>query len=118
MLLILTINICNDYPEWSSNTGQKMEQEKTRRYWWKITNKRQYSLFYKNDFEKTMWYTEEKNKIRTIKTEIDTKNSLSKFGKQICTVINKEISKDNLSTKWGVISTTDKQIFDKYCNSI
>ena len=32
---------------------------------------------------------ENKNKIRTIKAEINTKNFLSKFGKQKCTVINK-----------------------------
>ena len=30
-----------------------------------------------------------KNKIRTIMAEITTKNFLSKFGKQKCTVINK-----------------------------
>ena len=32
---------------------------------------------------------ENKNKIRTIKAEIDTKNFLSKFGKQKGSVINK-----------------------------
>ena len=40
---------------------------------------------------------ENKNKIRTIKAEISTKNVLSKFG-HVLTVINKKISKDNLST--------------------
>ena len=41
---------------------------------------------------------ENKNKIRTIKAEVNTKNVLSKFGKQKCTVINKKISNDYLST--------------------
>ena len=29
-----------------------------------------------------------------------------------------KVSKDNLSTKWGLISTTDEQNFDKYSSSI
>ena len=32
---------------------------------------------------------ENKNRIRTIKAEINTKNYLSNFGKQRCTLINK-----------------------------
>ena len=58
---------------------------------------------------------EKKQNKRAINAEINTKN---KFGKQKCTVINKYISKDNLSTRWGVIPTTDEQNFDKYCSSI
>ena len=71
------------------NTDQKMEQEKKNRYWWKVTNKRQYTLFVRK-ISKEQWdLLENKNKISTIKTEINTKNFLSKFGKQKCTVINK-----------------------------
>ena len=37
--------------------------------------------------------------MRIIKTEINTKNLLSKFGKQKCTVINKQKLKDDLFTR-------------------
>ena len=60
------------------NTGQKMDQEK-----------RWYTLVYKKNFKRAMRLLENKNKIRTIKAEINTKNLLSKFGKQKYTVINK-----------------------------
>ena len=65
-----------------------MEQEKTD-----IDERQDGTLFfYKNNFKRTMGLTEkkqQKNKIRTIKVEINTKNFLSKFGKRKCTVINK-----------------------------
>ena len=52
-------------------------------------NKRQYTLFLKRTISKEQWdLLENKNKIRTIKAEINTRNFLSKFGKQKYTVIN------------------------------
>ena len=98
-----------------ANTGQRMEQEKNTTYWWKITDKRQYTLFFIRLILKEQWdLLENKNKIRTIKAEINTKNFLSKFGKDKCTVINKY----QKITRWGVISTSDEQNFDKYCSSV
>ena len=60
------------------NAGQKMEQEKNGK-------KKDSTLFFyiRTDL------LENKNKIRTIKAEINTKNFLSKFGKQKGSVINK-----------------------------
>ena len=52
-------------------------------------NKRQYTLFSKRTISKEQWDLLENNKIRTIKAEINTRNFLSKFGKQKYTVINK-----------------------------
>ena len=53
-------------------------------------NKRQYTLFSKRTISKEQWdLLENKNKIRTIKAEINTRNFLSKFGKQKYNVINK-----------------------------
>ena len=58
MVLILTPDICNDYPKWSSKYRSKDGTKKICRYWRKITNKRQY----------TLWdLLENKNKIRTNK---------------------------------------------------
>ena len=63
------------------NTGQRMEH-KENTYWWKIMNKRQYTLFFIRTILKEQWdLLENKNKIRTIKAEINTENFLSKFGK-------------------------------------
>ena len=57
------------------NTSQRMEQEKTHRYWWKITNKRQYTLFFIRTILKEQWdLLENKNKIRTVEAEINTRN--------------------------------------------
>ena len=72
------------------NTGQRMEQEKDTQILIKITNKRQYTLFFIRTILNEQWdLLENKNKIRTIKAEINTRNVLSKFGKQKCTGINK-----------------------------
>ena len=85
----------------------------------KDNNQKIVHSFFIRTILKEQWdLLENKNKIRTIKVEINTKNFLSKFRKQKCIVINKQVSKDNLSTKWGVISTTDEQNFDKYSSSI
>ena len=56
-----------------------------------------------------MRFAGNKNKIRTIKSEINTQNVSSMFGKKTCTVINKWISKNNLSNRWDIISTTEDQ---------
>ena len=76
-----------------------------------------HSFFIRTILKEQWDLLENKKNIWTINAEINKKN-LSKFGKQKCTIINKKISKDSLSTRWGVISTTDEQNFDKYCSSI
>ena len=48
-----------------------------------------HSFFIRTILKEQWDLLENKNKIRTIKAEINTKNFLSKFGKQKCTVINK-----------------------------
>ena len=71
------------------NIGQRMEQEKNR-YLRKITEKRQYTLFFiKPILKEQLHLLENKNKIGTIKANLNTKSFLSKFRKQRCTVINK-----------------------------
>ena len=46
--------------------------------------------FYKNNFKRTMRFIgKKKNRKRTFKAEINTKNFLSKFRRQKCTAINK-----------------------------
>ena len=62
-----------------------------------------HSFFIRTILKEQWDLLENKKNIRTSNAEINTKNFLSKFGKQKCTVINKEISKDNLSTRWDVI---------------
>ena len=48
-----------------------------------------HSFFIRTILKEQWDLLENKNKIRTIKAEINTKNFLSKFGKQKCTAINK-----------------------------
>ena len=48
-----------------------------------------HSFFIRTILKEQWDLLENKNKIRTIKAEINTKNFLSKFGKQKCSVINK-----------------------------
>ena len=48
-----------------------------------------HSFFIRTILKEQWDLLENKNKIRTIKAEINTKNLLSKFGKQKYTVINK-----------------------------
>ena len=94
------------------NTGQRLEQEKNTKISMKDNEQKTvHSSLLQEQLKKN-------KKTRTIKAEIDTKNFLSKFGKQKCVVTNKQILKDNLSTWCGVISVTDEQFFDKYCSLI
>ena len=98
------------------NTGQRLEQEKNTKISMKDNEQKTvHSSLLQEQLKKKQ---KNKNKKRTIKAEIDTKNFLSKFGKQKCVVTNKQILKDNLSTWCGVISVTDEQFFDKYCSLI
>ena len=118
-MLILTLNICNDYPKQSSKYRSKDGTRKRHTDIDKNNKQKTVHSFFIRTILNEQWdLLENTNKIRTIKAEINTRNFLSKFGKQKCTGINKSISKDNLSTRWGVISTTDEQNFDKYCSSI
>ena len=72
------------------NTSQRMEQEKnTDIDEWKIMNKTVHSFFFIRTILKEQWDLLENKKIRTIKAKINTKNVLSKLGKQKCTVTNK-----------------------------
>ena len=65
-----------------------MEQEKT--YFWKDNEQKTVPSFFIRKISKEQWdLLGNKNRIRTIKTEINTKNFLSKLGKSKCTVINK-----------------------------
>ena len=48
-----------------------------------------HSFFIRTILKEQWDLLENKNKIRTIKAEINTRNVLSKFGKQKCTGINK-----------------------------
>ena len=48
-----------------------------------------HSFFIRTILKEQWDLLENKNKIRTIKAEINTRNFLSKFGKQKCTGINK-----------------------------
>ena len=59
------------------DTDERYEQKTVHSFFIRTILKEQWDLL------------ENKNKIRTIKAEINTKNFLSKFGKQKCTVINK-----------------------------
>ena len=67
-----------------------MEQEKNTQILMKGNKQKIVHSFFIRTILKEQWdLLENKNKIRTIKAEINTKNFLSKFGKQKCTVINK-----------------------------
>ena len=58
MVLILTLNICNDYPNNLVNTSQRMEQEKYTQILMKVNEQKTvHSFFYKNNFERTMRFT-------------------------------------------------------------
>ena len=72
------------------NTGQRMEHKKNTQILMKDNKQKTIHFFFIRTILKEQWdLLENKNKIRTIKAEINTKNFLSKFGKQKCTVINK-----------------------------
>ena len=71
------------------NTGQRMEQEKNTNTDERLQTKHSTLFFIRTILIEQWELLENKNKIRTIKAEINTKNFLSKFGKQKCTVINK-----------------------------
>ena len=90
MVLILTLNKCNDYlkqsSKYRSNDGTRQrhtdidkdnEQKTVHSFFIRIILKEQWDLL------------ENKNKIRRIKAEINMRNFLSKFKKQKCTGINK-----------------------------
>ena len=96
MVLILTLNVCSYYPKQSSKYRSKDGTRKKHRYWWKITNKRQYTIFIGTILKEQWDLLENKNRIKTVKAEINTKNFLFKFGKQKCTVINKYQEINNL----------------------
>ena len=92
MVLILTLNtiyamiILNN----PVNIVQSMEQEKTHKHLWKITGRKDSTLFFiRPILKEQLDLLENKNKIRTIKADLNTKNFLCKFRKQRCTVINK-----------------------------
>ena len=71
-------------------TDQRMEQEKHTQILSKDNKQKTVHYFFITTILKEQWdLLENKNRIRIIKTEIKTKNFLSKFGKQKCTVINK-----------------------------
>ena len=90
MVLILTLNICGDYLNSLVNAGQRMEQEKKTHVLMKDNAQKTVHSFFIRTISKEQWdLLENKNKIRTIKTELNTKNFLSKFGKQKCTLIYK-----------------------------
>ena len=96
-----------------------MEQEKNRQILMKDIEQTTSHCFFTRLILKEQWdLLENKKSIRTINAEISKRTFLSKFGKQKRTVINTQISKDNLSTRWSVISRMDEQSFDKYCSSI
>ena len=59
------------------DTDERYEQKTVHSFFIRTILKEQWDLL------------ENKNKIRTIKAEINTRNFLSKFGKQKCTGINK-----------------------------
>ena len=58
-----------------------------------------HSFFIRTILKEQWDLLENKNRIRTVKTEINTKNFLSKFGKQKCTVINKYQEINNLQVE-------------------
>ena len=66
-----------------------MEQEKNTPILMKDKQSTAQYFFIRTILKEQWDLLENKNKIRTIKAEINTKNFLSKFGKQKCTVINK-----------------------------
>ena len=70
MVLIFTLNICNEIQV------KRWNKKKTQM---QMTDNKQKTVH--SFFIRTI--------LRTIKTEIKTKNFLSKFGKQKCNVINK-----------------------------
>ena len=98
MVLILALNICNQV-----NTDSWNKKENTQMLMKDNEQTTVHSFFIRTILKKQWDLLENKKNIRTSNVEINTKNFLSKFGKQKCTVINKEILKDNLSTRWGVI---------------
>ena len=78
-------------------TDQRMEQEKHTQILSKDNKQKTVHYFFITTILKEQWdLLENKNRIRIIKTEINTKNFLSKFGKQKCTVINKYQEINNL----------------------
>ena len=67
-----------------------MEQEKNTQILMKGNKPKIVHSFFIRTILKEQWdLLENKNKIRKIEAEINTKNFLSKFGKQKCTAINK-----------------------------
>ena len=71
------------------NTGQRMEQEKNTQILMKDNKQKTVRSFFIKTTLKEQWdLLENKTKI-TIKAEINTRNFLSKFGKQKCTGIKK-----------------------------
>ena len=67
-----------------------MEHKKKKQILMKDNKQKTIHFFFIRTILKEQWdLLENKNKIRTIKAEINTKNFLSKFGKQKCTAINK-----------------------------
>ena len=64
------------------NTGQRMEHKKNTQILMKDNKQKTIHFFFIRTILKEQWdLLENKNKIRTIKAEINTKNFLSKFGK-------------------------------------
>ena len=72
------------------NTVQRMEQEKNTQILKKDNEQKTVqSFFIKTILKEQRDLLENKTKTRTIKAEINTRNFLSKFGKQKCTGIKK-----------------------------
>ena len=67
-----------------------MKKEKNTQILMKGNEQKTVHSFFIRTILKDQWdLLENKNKIRKIEAEINTKNFLSKFGKQKCTAINK-----------------------------
>ena len=66
-----------------------MEQEKKQILMKDNKQRTAHSFFIRAILKEECGLLENKNKIRTIKSEINTKTFLSTFGKQKCTVLNK-----------------------------
>ena len=73
MLLILTLNICNDYPKYSSRC-KSMEQEKNKLILMKDNKETtSHSFFIRTILKEQLDLLENKKNIRTINAEINKK---------------------------------------------
>ena len=74
MVVILTLNICNDYPKKSSKYKSKDGTRKNTQILMKDNEQKTVHSFIRTILKEQWHLLENKDKIRTIKAEINTKN--------------------------------------------